>query len=433
MFTKKLFTHPFMLTAYALFFALCAGSYLYYQMNGYAPQRPLLSTDTAMASSVVTGSGTIAPSENPDLAFLSGGTIAQIAVRPGDHVAAGTVLASLDTASLRAAREQAAANLKAAQASLALQYADTENTSVSVEQVTQQQNTLVANAKRTLYSEGLAAVPESSNYTVTAPTISGQYEGAEGTYKIVVRHGPQPGVDDHEVLTFGIENTPARLILKDEATVLGTKGLYISFPGTLSDYDGTTWYVTIPNTRSSSYLENQNAYTAAVTARDKAISDAQAKQNTSLSAPSVNSAQIAAAQAAVDAARAALDAANIALSHAIITAPYSGTVSAVRAKVGDIVAANAPAVSLSPDNALQVDVYLSELSIAKVAQNDAAEVTLDAFGGNTVFKASVLSIDQSPTTVNGAPAYKTVIQFATSTPQIATGMSANVTIYPSHI
>lgn len=422
-----------MLAAYALFFALCAGSYLYYQMNGRSPERPSFKPESDTASSVVTGSGIVAPSENPDLAFSTGGTVAEIAVHAGDHVAAGAMLASLDTASLRAQREEAAANLKAAQASLALQYADTENTSVSVEQVTQQQNTLVANAKRTLYSEGLAAVPESSNYAVAAPTISGQYDGAEGTYKVVVRHSSQPGVDDHEVLTFGLENTPAKLILKDEATPLGTHGLFISFSGTLSDYDGTTWYVTIPNTRSSSYLANRNAYDAAVTARDKAISDAQAKQNPSLSAPSVNGAQIAAAQAAVDAARAALDAANIALSHAIITAPYSGTVSAVRVKVGDNAGANVPAISLSPDNALQVDVYLSELSIAKVAQNDAAEVTLDAFGGNTVFKASVLSIDQSPTTINGTPAYKTVIQFATSTPQIATGMSANVTIYPSHI
>ena len=39
----------------------------------------------------------------------------------------------------------------------------------------------------------------------------------------------------------------------------------------LISYDETIWYVTIPNTKSASYLSNYNSYQEALRARDKAL------------------------------------------------------------------------------------------------------------------------------------------------------------------
>jgi HlyD family secretion protein len=422
-----------MLISYIIFVGVTAGSVFYYK-HSEPPQAPQFVATATSASSAVTASGTVSPVENPNLPFLSGGRVASVSVVVGQHVTKGTVLAKLDTSSLQAAVAQATANLKSAEANLALQRAKTENTTVNIDQVKQEQNTLVANARRTMLSEGLTAVPDSSNYDLTAPTISGQYDGPEGTYKIVIRHSTQPTVDDHLIQTFGLETTTPILISKTgEATKLGTHGLYISFSDLLVDYDNTTWYVTIPNTESSPYLSNYNAYQSALQTRDKAIADATAELNASSDTTSVSSAQIQSAEAAVDSAKANLAAAQVALQNAIITAPFDGTVTAIRVKVGDTASPNEPAVSLSPDSALQVDTYLSELAVARIAVGDPVDITLDAYGDGRVYAASVVSIDRSPTTKDGAPAYKTTIQFATSTPEITAGMTANVTIHPTDI
>lgn len=430
-FNRHVLIHPIMLAAYAVLVVVALGSYVFYQ-HSMKPQAPVFTqAQTASSTDVVTGSGSINPEENPDLAFVSGGKIAAMNVQVGQHVKSGTVLAQLDMSSLQATKAQALASLQAAQANLSLQNANTQNTSVSVDQVKAQQDTLVANAYRNLLSNGLAAVPEDHQKTVALPIISGQYNGPEGTYKIVIRHGMQLGFDDHDILTFDLETTPAQPIAKNQATALGTRGLYISFPGTMSDYDDTVWYVTIPNTRSDSYLSDLNAYQAAQDARTKAISDAQASLHADSGSSSVSSAQIKSAQAAVDAAQANVQAANIAIQNAMIVAPFDGTVSAVPVQVGDIVSPNTTIVSVTPDVPLHIDVYLSEFSVAKIAIGDPVDVTLDAYGDSKVLHATVASIDKSPTYQSGVPTYKTTIQFAAVDPSIATGMTANVTIHPT--
>ena len=82
---------------------------------------------------------------------------------------------------------------------------------------------------------------------------------------------------------------------------------------------------------------------------------------------------------------------------------------------------------------LHIDFFLSEFSVAKIHVGDQVDVTLDAYGDTRVLQASVASIDTSPTDQAGILAYKTSIQFTSVDPNIATGMTANVTIHPTHI
>ena len=76
------------------------------------------------------------------------------------------------------------------------------------------------------------------------------------------------------IFTFGLEKTE-KLIKDEGSTELGTKGLYISFPDDVDTYEGTVWYLDIPNKASGEYLANLNAFNEAKDERDLAIKDAE--------------------------------------------------------------------------------------------------------------------------------------------------------------
>jgi len=72
---------------------------------------------TGEAPGGISASGTVEATES-DLGFVTGGRIAQVQVREGDRVAAGSVLARLDAEELEARQAQAAAQVAAARARL---------------------------------------------------------------------------------------------------------------------------------------------------------------------------------------------------------------------------------------------------------------------------------------------------------------------------
>ena len=141
---------------------------------------------------------------------------------------------------------------------------------------------------------------------------------------------------------------------------------------------------------------------------------------------------IAAQEARVEAAAAQVAAANAQIAKAIIVAPFDGTVASIHANVGDIVAANTSAISLSPKSALQVHAYVSAKDAVSISVGARSMITLDAYGTHRVFPATVTIVDHAPTMQNGVPAYKITLQFDQDDPAIGIGMNANVTIPITH-
>jgi multidrug efflux pump subunit AcrA (membrane-fusion protein) len=66
----------------------------------------------------VSASGTIAPSDTEDLSFTSSGVVTAVNVKAGQHVKKGAVLATIDSAALQNAVQQANATYQSAQAQL---------------------------------------------------------------------------------------------------------------------------------------------------------------------------------------------------------------------------------------------------------------------------------------------------------------------------
>jgi HlyD family secretion protein len=106
------------LLAIVLVVALVAGAYAAF---GQQPARPAAqsaaATPIAPPPDQVVAEAKVVPAQSAALSFPTGGVVAQVLVRAGDHVAAGQPIAALDSAVLQAAAAQAEAALAQAQAS----------------------------------------------------------------------------------------------------------------------------------------------------------------------------------------------------------------------------------------------------------------------------------------------------------------------------
>lgn len=358
----------------------------------------------------VSVSGKVVAAQDVELSFPETGRVASLSVEVGDTVREGQALASLASATL-------ISQLRAAEADLALRKAEARNTSVNLDEVKAEQNAMVESAYRTLLSDDLVATPESS-YGVKAPTITGLYTGSEGSYRI--RIAKIENSEDFELRTFSLELFGPVEILDDEPTPLGTKGLFIDFPDTLSSYKDTIWTVVIPNVKGDSYLDNRRAYDEALSTRSRVVAEAEGSLRSG-DGKSVADARIQSAEAEVARIRAAI-------AERTLRAPFSGVITAVDAKLGGVVAANERAVSLISTGALQIESYVPEVNIALIEVRDPANVTLDAYSDDVVFVARVVSIDPAETIRDGVSTYRTILQFDEQDERIKSGMTANVTI-----
>lgn len=116
------------------------------------------------------------------------------------------------------------------------------------------------------------------------------------------------------------------------------------------------------------------------------------------------------------------------LAKTIIFSPIDGVVTSQDAKIGEIISANSPLVSLISEAKFQIEANVPEADIAKVKIGDMAEVTLDAYGSDVVFEAKVISIDPAEIMIEGVATYKTTLEFTKEDDQIRSGMTANVDI-----
>ncbi len=106
----------------------------------------------------VTATGTITPKRASTLAFTSSGTVTRVAVKAGERVRKGQVLAKIDPTALQAQRDAAAAQLTAAETQLSGDSGGT-STQLSADQAS------VASAQSTLTQADQAL----ANATLTAP------------------------------------------------------------------------------------------------------------------------------------------------------------------------------------------------------------------------------------------------------------------------
>ena len=137
------------------------------------------------------------------------------------------------------------------------------------------------------------------------------------------------------------------------------------------------------------------------------------------------------AEAEVARARAALQSARVDRSFAIITAPISGVVASVATQEGETVAAglNAPTfVTILDLDRLQVNAYVDEVDIGKVAVGQAASFSVDAYPSQE-FEGKVTAVYPNATIQDNVVKYVVAVSIASDTARrLRPEMTASVRI-----
>jgi HlyD family secretion protein len=144
-----------------------------------------------------------------------------------------------------------------------------------------------------------------------------------------------------------------------------------------------------------------------------------------LSAPAAGS-EIMAAEASVAQAQAQLDTARTKLAQATLSAPFDGTVAAVKIVAGGVAGSGA-AMTLVDTSSLHVDVNLSETDVARIKPGQNVSITFDALP-DTTLRGTVASVAPTATSEQGVVTYLVQVGFAANGAAVKVGMSADVSI-----
>jgi len=452
-FSAHVLTNPLVVWAGVAVAVIAIGSGIYYVAGSHSPVVGDFSSTAT--STTITGTGTVEPSQNPDLAFESAGRVTHVYVAVGDTVTAGQTLATLDASTLSAQRAQAVAGLNAQQATLEQMQAGARQVDVQAKQTALAQAQLsVSNLYATVfdtlsdaYGKTYSALQNNTNSLFNNPNSTNAtlaFTTSDSTSAInSVNARLQSNVEltnwNNELGVLSSSDTGAldAAITADLAhlaqvrSYANTLTLALSNAVQTSSFSSATISADITLAGAmrdivTGRISALQALQQQIAAAKLAVQSAQDSLNQTLAGSTKE--QLDAQEAQVEAAQANVAAIDAQIAKTVIVAPFAGSVSSVQVKTGDIVSSDESALSLIPKSALQVSAYFSEVDAASITVGVPANVTLDAYGNGRVFPATVISVDKSPTQQNGVPAYKVVLQFAESDPAIAPGMTANVSI-----
>ncbi len=143
--------------------------------------------------------------------------------------------------------------------------------------------------------------------------------------------------------------------------------------------------------------------------------------------------ELAMQQEQVHQAELAVQRANLAVKDMTLTSPFDGVVSALPVKIGQVVNATIPAVTVLTPGAMVFELNVGETDLASVRLGEQGTVRFDGLPAYS-FPIQVAAVSLSPTTSQGVIIYRVKCTIspdpgdATSTQQIAPGMNGSASI-----
>ncbi|MEY4722622.1 MAG: hypothetical protein RLZZ324_135 [Candidatus Parcubacteria bacterium] len=403
----------------------------------------------------VSFTGIVAPSTSADLSFERAGMVSSVAVKAGDKVVKGQVLATLSAADIAAQVEQARAAVLAAQARLDAMRRGTRPEALAV------QDAQVATAESAAREARTGLVDKVvSAYATADDAVHGKADPF-----FIGPLGPNPRLsydplDASLTADLASRRVTVEAMMKDWqasvraltasgdvlATSADAKTRLTDISAFLEEcahaLDRTTVAANpaLAQATLDGYKAGISAARASVNGAVSALSGGEEKIRTStamlalsksqqtLAAAPATAEDVAAQDAAVRQSQAALDAANAQLAKAALRSPVSGTVAHVNVSAGETASPSVIAVSVLAGDRFEIDALASEDQIASFSVGDGANVTLDAYGAGEAFKATVTRVDPAPATRAGQTGYPVIIRFDVDDARVKVGMTANAVI-----
>lgn len=378
---------------------------------------------------------------NLELAFNSSGRIQSVDTFLGQKVYKGQILASLNAGSELGQLNQAYGALKFAKASLAKVLEGATSEEVEVAKVAldnanraytntkKLQDTLVRNAKATMYSTDLQAVSSLSSSN-NIPVVSGTYGGQiEDEYTLNIYSTGSGAYVSYSSLSGDNGTFP---VAANAPIALGTKGLYLQFSSSTFNTN-ETFKIKIPNISSISYNTHYNNYLNAEETRNNALENAlatinNAQANLDLKIAEARPSDILAKEADVLIAQGRVQSAQGVYEEKIIRAPLGGIITKLDINPGENVEAKKVAIVLEDKGGLFLEAGINESDINLIKVGQTIDFTVDTLGVNEIFKAEVTHIDGAPTKDGSIVNFKIKANILTGQDKIQSGSTANLSI-----
>lgn len=447
------FSERLVSTAVVVAICIVAVWFLFFRSGGSAVKTLTVQRGEFVQS--VSVSGTVKAAHDVDLAFEQSGRVGGVYVSVGDTVAAGKTLAVLENADAAALVAAKQAALESAQAKLSSLQAGSrpEDIDIARAQTAKTHQDLVnmyASAPATLadaYAKASDAVRVQlallfSNAESTSPQLtflSSASQAVVDTLSGRVLAGRELTHWQSELAALQADTVQDTL----DTNLRAARSHLVAIAAFLSAVNAAATdainappgVASIPALKASvsTALEEVNAARSSITSALSNIASQrilvqQFDAQLALATAGSRQQDIGAQAAQVAIAQADLDNARAQAAKTRISAPFSGTITNVDAKVGEIVSPNTPKLSMIGNDAFQIESYIPEVNIALVKVGNQVTVTLDAYGTDTSFGARVVSIDPGETMKDGIATYRAIVQFEKQDPRIRSGMTANVVI-----
>ena len=446
---KKIIKKPYVVGLIVLLIGIIG--YAYFGKND-APEYETFIAVRTTVSQEVSVTGRVKPAQKVDLAFEKTGRIAVLAVRVGDLVRTGQTLATFENAETAAQLREAEADVRVQEAKLNELTRGTRPEELRVYEVK------VANAEVALADAKRNAIDKiQDGYTKSDDATRNkvdQFFNNPRSANPQLAFSTSPRLEsDIEWGRLLAERTLTRWRTSlNELTAAGDLAAYaadaaqnldeiksfldkvasavngLTAGGSLSQTTIDTWKGDVATGRTNVNTAIVNLSAADEKLRAAASALTLAKEELALKKAGTVAEQITAQGAQVEKARANAEYYRAQLAKTALRAPLNGIVTAKNAEIGEIVAANATVVSLISETEFEIEANVPEADIAKIRVGDAAEVTLDAYGRDALFTATIVKIDPAETVLEGVATYKTTFQFSAKDPRIKSGMTANIDI-----
>jgi multidrug efflux pump subunit AcrA (membrane-fusion protein) len=359
---------------------------------GGAQATPESSIPIVETSGTILSQGNLVPRDTAYLAFPTGGHVSEILVAVGDTVSAGQVLARLGD------REQAQANLTAAQLELerATQDLDALNKNASINSLNTWLALLDANAQVHL---ALAAWNDIDTDAYQDRVDDADLKVSEALTEL---EQAQEDLDTYADLD---ENNPTRQRYED-----ALEDAQLAYDEAVAAYD----QLTINRERTQANLELARAV------------QVQAQQDYDATRSGPDPELLALAELRLDNAQAQLAAAQSALDLRDLKAPFSGTVVELNLGVGELTGSDSWAVLLADFSAWYVETNdLTELDVVAISLGQGATLNPDALP-ELSFRGEVTEIANSFSVQSGDILYQVRLRVADPDPAFRWGMTVEV-------
>lgn len=394
-------------------------------------------------------SGKVISSESVDLAFSQTGRVSNVYVDVGDEVAKGTILASIENGDVRAEILQKKATLLATEAVLneLKRGLRPEKITISKAKVHSAEINL-AKEQRSLrekisdvYIKSDDAVRTQADQFISNPNslnprlvfnTDGQIEQDILSLRVKLE-----GV----LTSWNLEISTQNDINKLAGTSLTYSSIVKTFlekvtlafstldsSSTLSQATINGWKSDISNARTTLSTATSNLVSVIGNVDSAKAALSLSQKELLLDEAGVTKEDIEEQEAKVKAAEADVVSIQAKYQKTLVTAPFTGIVSKMDAKVGGSASSNTSLVSMISIGALQVESFVPEINSPLIKVGDSATVTLDAYGKDVVFNTIIISIDPAETIRDGVSTYKTKLQFNEYDSRVKPGMTANIVV-----